>query len=58
MVNMKSKKQLNIIKHKNINDEKCTDLLNKVNNIESINNKGNDIFKKIIWNLLKNIKKF
>ncbi len=41
----KAKKQLNIMKQKQNNDEKCADLLNKVNNIEKIKNKANEIFK-------------
>ena len=41
----KAKKQLNIIKQKHNHDEKCAELLNKVNNIEKIKNKANEIFK-------------
>jgi len=41
----KAKKQLNIMKSKNNNDEKCENLLKKVNEIESVKNKANEIFK-------------
>ena len=42
----KAKKQIKLIKQKNnINDEKIEELLKKVNEIESIKNKANEIFK-------------
>ena len=34
-----------MMKQKQNNDEKCADLLNKVNNIEKIKNKANEIIK-------------
>ena len=41
----KAKKQINLMKNKNIFDEKTEELLKKVNEIESIKKKANELFK-------------